>query len=79
MAKEIIASTTQGNKTVALVRLLPGIVAAGSSTRVQKEAWAVQVTYEGNPCTYGRQYLESHDAKWAYVEATAGRVAKLFY
>ena len=79
MSRETITSTTRGNKTISLVRLLPGVVPAGSGERMQKAGWAVQVTYEGNPCTYGRQYREEHDAKWAYVEATAGRIAKLFY
>jgi hypothetical protein len=79
MMRETITATTCGNKTISLVRLLPGIVPGGSGDRVQKEGWLVQVTYEGNPCTYGRQYREAHDAKWAYVEATAGRIAKLFY
>lgn len=75
MLRETITATTRGNKTISLVRLLPGIVPAGSGERVQKPGWAVQVTYEGSACTYGRQYRDEHDAKWAYVEATSEHVA----
>ena len=75
MMRETITATTRGNKTISLVRLLPGIVPAGSGERMQKAGWVVQVTYAGSACTYGRQYRDEHDAKWAYVEATAEHVA----
>ena len=70
-----IATKTIGRKTFALVHNLPGVVAAGSGTRTQKESWTVRVTLEGNPCQYGRGYSDEADAKWAYVEATAEFVA----
>ena len=50
MMRETITATTRGNKTISLVRLLPGIVPAGSGERMQKAGWMVQVTYAGSVC-----------------------------
>ena len=72
---QIIATKTIGRKTFAMVHNLPGVVAAGSGARTQKESWSLRVTLEGNPCTYGRGYSDEADAKWAYVAATAEFVA----